>query len=441
MFMFMLTMATEDNYSSVDDVVLEQVGEDPVPETELQQAIELQLQDEVGKATPGTLVRLFRNQPAALSEELIAAGDQDEKVYKQHLVNNANTQYFGNIYVGTPPKRFQVVFDTGSSVLWVPSQMCKSAACKTHRRFKLKMSSTGKMIQVSKNKVREAHIEYGTGRMTGVEVTDSVRFGKRDGLLLKHTGLLLAEKEQSKVFTNFPFDGVFGLNRRSVQAKDAAVNFNVLANAKKNHQLKRNIVSFWIGGPPGKRGGAMAVGGTDKRFFAGGMTWHKVEKNPYGNWMLRLNSLKVGNTEVCGGAYGCTVIIDTGTSLLVASKAVHDIMQKTVKIKPSCKDFAKNPKMDFKFGKSTYSLRPSDYTIEMAWGAKKRCSSALVAMQGTLLKKLKAIVPKHSDKVIIMGDVFLRRVYTAFDNSNPAAPKVGFAASRSAEAVREYLNF
>jgi len=182
----------------------------------------------------------------------------------------------------------------------------------------------------------------------------------------------------------------------------------------------------------------MAVGGTDKRFFGGKMTWHKVEKNPYGNWMLRLNSLKVGNTEVCGGTYGCTVIIDTGTSLLVASKAVHDVMQKTVKIKPSCKDFAKNPKMDFKFGKSTYSLRPSDYTIEMAWGAKKRCSSALVAMQGTLLKKLKAIVPKHNDKVIIMGDVFLRRVYTAFDNSNPDAPKVGFAASRSAATVQAH---
>jgi len=33
--------------------------------------------------------------------------------------------------------------------------------------------------------------------------------------------------------------------------------------------------------------------------------------------------------------------------------------------------------------------------------------------------------------VIIMGDVFLRRVYTAFDNSNPQKPRVGFAMAQN----------
>merc|ERR1712072_989199 len=267
--------------------------------------IEFEEASTASSAPPGvSLVHLYREEHT-LTEELLEAGDQDHKVFKQHLVNNANTQYFGKIWVGTPPKPFTVVFDTGSSVLWVPSASCKSSACKIHRRFALTSSSTGKLIQVSKNKVREAHIEYGTGSMTGVEAVDSVRFGKQDGLLLKATGLLLATKEQSKVFTHFPFDGVFGLNRRSVQAKDTELNFNVLSNAKKNGQLKKNVVSFWIGGPPGKRGGAMAVGGTDNRFYSGKLS-------------------------------GCPVIIDTGTSLLVASEAVHTTMDKTVKFAPSC---------------------------------------------------------------------------------------------------------
>jgi len=440
--MTVICMATEDALHAIDDVVLEQVGEDIVPETEMSSStMQTQLQDGEGNSTPGMVVRLSRRLPAALPEELLALGDKGQKVFKQHLVNNANTQYFGNIWVGTPPKPFSVVFDTGSSVLWVPSATCKSSACKTHHRFTLQKSSTGKLIQVSKGKVREAHIEYGTGRMTGVEAVDSIRFGEKGGLLLKKTGLLLAEKEQSAVFKNFPFDGVFGLNRRSVKAKDInGLNFNVFKNAKSNGSLKKNIVSFWIGGPPGKKGGAMAVGGTDTRFFSGAMSWHKVEQNPFGNWMLNLKSLKVGKTEVCGGG-GCTVIIDTGTSLLVASKAVHDIMAKTVKIKPSCKGFAKNPDMTFTFGKSKFKLAPADYTIEMAWGKRKRCSCSMVPMQGTLLKKLKKIVPHNNKKVIIMGDVFLRRVYTAFDNSNPAAPKVGFAKSRTAEEVGTFLDF
>ncbi|CAL0300155.1 unnamed protein product [Lupinus luteus] len=226
------------------------------------------------------------------------------------LKNFLDAQYYGEIGIGTPPQTFTVIFDTGSSNLWVPSSKCYfSLACYTHNWYKAKKSKT-----YTKNGT-SCQIRYGSGAISGFFSQDNVKVGN---LIVKNQDFIEATREGSLSFVLAKFDGLFGLGFQEISVENAVP---VWYNLVQQHLIHEQVFSFWLNGDPNaKNGGELVFGGVDPKHYKGNHSYVPVTKKGY--WQIEIGDFFIGglSTGVCEG--GCAAIVDSGTSLLAGPTTV-----------------------------------------------------------------------------------------------------------------------
>ncbi|NXY06747.1 PEPC protein, partial [Pteruthius melanotis] len=144
------------------------------------------------------------------------------------------SSYFGEISIGEPPQKFSVLFDTGSSNLWVPSMDCKSPACFNHAKFKPGDSATfspdGRSYTVS----------YGSGSVTIVLGYDTLRI---QSITVTNQELGLSREEPTQPFYFADFDGILGMAYPSLAVGGMAT---ALEGMLEQNQLAEPVFSFYF---------------------------------------------------------------------------------------------------------------------------------------------------------------------------------------------------
>ncbi|NP_001001536.2 pregnancy-associated glycoprotein 2 precursor [Sus scrofa] len=343
----------------------------------------------------GLLKNFLKEHPYNMIQNLLSKNSSHvQKFSYQPLRNYLDMVYVGNISIGTPPQQFSVVFDTGSSDLWVPSIYCKSKACVTHRSFNPSHSSTfhdrGKSIK----------LEYGSGKMSGFLGQDTVRIGQ-----LTSTGQAfgLSKEETGKAFEHAIFDGILGLAYPSIAIKGTTT---VIDNLKKQDQISEPVFAFYLSSDK-EEGSVVMFGGVDKKYYKGDLKWVPLTQTSY--WQIALDRITCRG-RVIGCPRGCQAIVDTGTSMLHGpSKAVAKI-HSLINAKHFEKEYVVPCNARKALPDIVFTINNVDYPVPAQAYIRKnannnRCYSTFEEIMDTLNQR----------EIWILGDVFLRLYFTVYD--------------------------
>uniref|UniRef100_A0A669BEU0 Renin n=1 Tax=Oreochromis niloticus TaxID=8128 RepID=A0A669BEU0_ORENI len=290
------------------------------------------------------------------------------------------------ISIGTPPQSFKVIFDTGSSNLWVPSIYCNSAACNNHAKFDPRRSST------YRQNGRPLSITYGTGSMTGILGYDTVTVG---GLAVTNQIFGLSQTE-APFMQYMQADGIFGLAYPSL----SLLHVSELVSTMQLSPLVKLFCSN------NQRGSVVTFGGVDTNHYSGSITWIPLSNELY--WQITVDSVS--------GNGGCQAVVDTGTSMIVGPQSDIDNINSWLGASRqngeyivNCNNIGQMPDVTFNINGQQFTLPASVYVYQVQYNS---CITGFSATGGNMW---------------ILGDVFLRQYYSIY---NRGQNMLGLAKAR-----------
>jgi len=367
-------------------------------------------------------------------EQIMAAKDASSKraVANVPITDYANAQYYGEVDIGTPPQTFKVVFDTGSSNLWVPSAQCSwfDIACYFHTKYDSEASTT----YVANGKTFS--IQYGSGSLDGFLSEDTVTLG---GLSVKKQVFAEAVNQPGITFAVGQFDGILGLAFKRISVDGVTPVFDNMVAQK---LVDENLFAFYLSRSGNGNGGEMTLGGMDKSHYTGDITYVPLTNETY--WEFKVDDVSFGGKSLNLCPNGCNAIADTGTSLLAVPSDVATMINKKIGatgvVSAACDQFV------VQYEDQIIQAIIDDLDPATACGNIGLCPGGECAICQLVLNTLDTFLPSNSSKTVIK--VVLDQICDLLPAPNGEAavdcakvsglPKLGFTiAGKSFELTPE----
>jgi cathepsin D len=328
----------------------------------------------------------------------------------QYLTDYEDAQYYGPITIGTPPQTFKVLFDTGSSNLWVASSKCTNCNPK-HPKYDSAKSSTYQPNGTAFD------IQYVSGTVKGFLSEDVVGVA---GFNAKNITFAEVTAEPGIALQRAKFGGVFGMAYQSIAVDNVTPTFNDIIN---QGLLAEPAFGFWLAAKPSLflHGGEITFGGVDNTRFTGQLFEVPLKAQKW--WEIQIDGLFMGP------AYGDAIagVVDSGTSLLALPKklakefndqlgCIPNPLEPAECVFSACPDFSTLPDFVVQLNGKNFTLTGKEYVLEINTIISKACVSGIMGLD----------LPPPNPPLVILGDVFMRVYYTKFDFGNNA---VWFAPS------------
>lgn len=322
--------------------------------------------------------------------------------------NYLNAQYYGPISVGTPAQDFTVIYDTGSSNLWVPSTKCNGVACLKQHKYDSTKSSTYTADGEKFN------ITYGSGSLSGFLSEDVVEMG---AVTVKNQKFAEATTLPGLAFIVGKFDGICGLAFQRISVDGVTPPF---FSAIAQGQVTDPVFGFSLSRTSGVDG-ELTLGGYDSSKFTGPITWVPLISETY--WQFALDGMTMNGQSITTAT---KAVADSGTSIFAGPSAdVKALATKLgatpVPLNPSeytidCSKVASLPEITISVGSKAFNLTGEQYVDKVSQGGETLCLFGFTGID----------IPAPLGPLWILGDMFMRAHYTIFD-ATQGAERVGYA--------------